>query len=1063
MSEARLSRRLNFKNLYSLILILFFFQFNCFAKIISEKISSLNTKQIVETETKAEELGRQWNTDSIKNSIALYLSVFDYRKKFGEFEKAADSLREISSFYLMLGKNETAISTLNQTRQLDLKYSDSIKKLKTFSLLAIAYLRLGKMPKAREFSRKTLQLSKIINSDDALATAFFTQAQINYDGSEFSLATENYEKALSLWRKDGKLDEQVKTLLELSYTYLTNDEYSVGLAKAEESLTIANELNDLQTKVLANNAIAVLKSNLGQKQVALNIFLESEKQFPDELNAIEKGSMFNHLAGIYYDFNDLNSALNYRLKALKIFRKEKHLVAQLNTLSKLGIITYKLGDERKGLNYFETGFKLARKLRNDYYYSVLAQDLGDLYFEKDKVESMKYLEIALQNFKKLKINTHIALVQNNIGAIYYSQGKNGIAEKYFNSAIALNRKTKNKFAEAQNLFNIATIKAKENNQEKALFFSKQSTEMVESFSADVLNSKLKNSYFSNVFDRYELYINLLIKMHKQSPNENYAIEALQAAEKSRARSILENLSLAEADFTKDALPEIVKREKEIRVSLNSKADKLTDLLSGNAAKSETDNLDNEINELNNELENIKADLKQKSPMYSAIKNPAPFDVGEFQKNILDDNSLLLEFSFGKDESYLWCVGKNEFSSYILPPRVQIETIVEKLRGLIASREMKQGEAIEDYQKRMAEAEADYQTGARELSNLLFGQIADKLSNKRLIIVPDGKLHYFPVAALPLPNSESNDPILLTNETVYEPSAQTLLLLEKSRRQSAATKNLLVFSDPIFTTDDARFSPENKPVKTAETTSADKFRFVESLNSLMRLTASKDESDSIVSIVGATESDVYSGFAANREQLLNIKAEDYKILHFATHGFTDEQRPELSGIILSRFDEQGQKLDESFRIHDIYGLNLNADLVVLSACETGIGKEVKGEGLMSLNNAFLQTGAKSVMASLWKVEDGATLDLMKNFYGAMAGANLTPSQALRQAQIKLRRNPQYQSPFYWAAFTVQGDFRNVPKITRSSINPFYFLTIPILIFLGFYLFRKKIAVTDKVSY
>ena len=1050
-----MQRKLDCRNLCLFILILFFFQSNCFAKIILEKVSSLNTKQIVETETKAKELGKQWNGDSIKNSIALYLSVFDYRKKFREFEKASDCLREISNFYLMLGKNDSAITTLNQTRQLDLKYSDPIKNLKTFSLLAITYLRLGKMSEAKEFSQRTLQLSKVIKSDDALAIAFFTQAQINYDGGEFSLATENYEKALSLWKKNSNLNEQAKTLLELSYTYLTNDEYSVGLEKAEESLAIANELNDLQTKVLANNAIAVLKSNLGQKQDALNIFLESEKQFPDELNALEKGSMFNHLAGIYYDFNDLKSALKYRLKALEIFQKEKHLVAQLNTLSKLGVITYKLGDERKGLDYFETGFKLARELKNDYYYSVFAQDLGDLYFEKNKVKSLEYLEIALQNFKNLKINTHIALVENNIGAIYHFQGKNEIAEKYFDSALLLNRKTKNKYAETQNLFNIATIKATEENQEKALILSKQSIEMAESFSVDVINSKLKSAYFSGIFDRYELYINLLMKMHKQSSDDNFALQALQAAEKSRARSMLENLSLSEADFNKDADAGTVKREKEIRVLLNAKADKLTDLLSSNAAKSDIARLDGEINELENELEEIKAQLKQNSPVYSAIKNPAPFDAAEFQRDVLDENSVLLEFSFGKDESYLWLVGKNELNSYVLPPREQIETRIEKLRQLIASREMKPGEAVEDYQKRVAEAEGDYQTESVELSRELFGQIADKISGKRLIIVPDGKLHYFPAAALPLPNSLDNQPILLTNEIVYEPSAQTLLLLEKSRRQSIATKNLLVFSDPVFTNDDARFAPENKPVETADAAAADKFRFVESLDLLTRLKASKDESDSITDIVGASESDVYSGFAANREQLLNVKVEDYKILHFATHGLANEQRPELSGIILSRFDEKGRKLDESFRIHDIYGMNLNADLVVLSACETGLGKEVKGEGLMSLNNAFLQTGAKSVMASLWKVEDGATLALMENFYQKMAEDKFTPSQALRQAQIKLRQNQQYQSPFYWAAFTVQGDFRNVPKISSGHGNKIYFLSLIPLVLIGIFLFRRRL--------
>ena len=1053
MKKIELKRNISYFSLSIWLLLCFF-----------SRISAFETKKesVQNFEKDAEMLNKQWSSDSYRRSIELFSMASEAWKKLNNFQNYSKCLRETAKIYLKLNEFDNASRQLNKALELDGKNNYWEARTEDLSLLSLVYLRAGKVKESKKLYKQALQLSQNSENPSIRAISLFSAAQYNYFYGNADETIKLFQETLSFAEQANDKILIAQSLLYIGYTNVKLGKTAISLENAQKALAIWEEIDDVRGKAICYVGLGFIHTMTGQYQDALRYYKKGEELFPNDFEWLEKGRLFNGLATIYEEYHQFKLAENYRLKALECFKKSKYLYGQLATLPTLANDVYLNGNFDAAKTYYGEALTLAYSLKDVYHLAYIKKDLGEIYLENNLSDK------AIENFLEVekiyqKLATKFPIVYELIGKAYFKKSDLINAHLYFKQSFQIAREVKEISTESESLFNLAQISAIENNPDEALKIIQESLRLTENLYSDTDNTNFKSTYFSNVFDRYELYINLLIKMHKQSPNENYAIEALQAAEKSRARSILENLSLAEADFTKDALPEIVKREKEIRVSLNSKADKLTDLLSGNAAKSETDNLDNEINELNNELENIKADLKQKSPMYSAIKNPAPFDVGEFQKNILDDNSLLLEFSFGKDESYLWCVGKNEFSSYILPPRVQIETIVEKLRGLIASREMKQGEAIEDYQKRMAEAEADYQSGARELSNLLFGQIADKLSNKRLIIVPDGKLHYFPVAALPLPNSESNDPILLTNETVYEPSAQTLLLLEKSRRQSAATKNLLVFSDPIFTTDDARFSPENKPVKTAETTSADKFRFVESLNSLMRLTASKDESDSIVSIVGATESDVYSGFAANREQLLNIKAEDYKILHFATHGFTDEQRPELSGIILSRFDEQGQKLDESFRIHDIYGLNLNADLVVLSACETGIGKEVKGEGLMSLNNAFLQTGAKSVMASLWKVEDGATLELMKNIYGAMAGANLTPSQALRQAQIKLRRNPQYQSPFYWAAFTVQGDFRNVPKITRSSINPFYFLTIPILIFLGFYLFRKKIAVTDKVSY
>jgi CHAT domain-containing protein len=496
--------------------------------------------------------------------------------------------------------------------------------------------------------------------------------------------------------------------------------------------------------------------------------------------------------------------------------------------------------------------------------------------------------------------------------------------------------------------------------------------------------------------------------------------------------------------------------------LNSKADKLTDLLSSKAEKTETEKLDNEINELEHELGEIKATLKQNSPIYSAIKNPAPFDAAKFQTNILDENSLLLEFSFGKEESYLWLVGKTEIESYVLPSREQIESHIEKLRELIDSRKILEGETTENYQARIAHDETEFEQEAQVFSNELLGQIADKIKDKRLIIVPDGKLHYFPIAALPFPNSTENQPILLTNETIYQPSAATLSLLTQiDKKPIVEPKNLLVFSDPIFSKQDPRISAtSNEDQNEMSFIKKKNFRFAESLTALSRLNASREEADSIVEIVGASDSTIFTGAAATREIALDAATADYKIIHFATHGLINEERPELSGIVLSQVNENGNNQNGVVRLQDIYAMNLTADLVVLSACSTGVGKEVKGEGLMSLNNAFLQTGAKTVISSLWKVDDYATSELMKNFYRELTSGTVTTSEALRRAQIKMRQNPQYRSPFYWAAFTVQGDFQTAPKLSGSFGFWIYtFFIVPFLLS-GVYAYRRRFRLFNR---
>jgi CHAT domain-containing protein len=1011
-------------------------------------------------ESAAVQLSRQWNGDSLRRSIELYREAADDWQNLGENQKASACLRQSAALSLLFSDYRNAFANLDKALRMDEKNNLKDEKVLTLGVLSQAANQAGKTKDWEKYYKQALQAAETLDAPLVHANAFYNAAEYNFYFGNTGETIELYQKALDFAEKsdDARLTAQI--LLKLGYTYIREGNPVYGLLKVKESLAKSEEIDDRRGQAIAYFGIGFVYTFMDEKQKALDVFQKAETMFPDDVDRLEKAQLLNGTATIYEEYGVFELGELYRRRALELYQKADYPYGQLATLPSLAKASWLNGDKTTAKQIYADALALANKLNDSYNVAIIKEDLGNLDFQDGFYESaVENYRAALEVYQKSKIK--FPRVENSLGKAFEKLGDKTLARKYLETALETNIAIKDMSGAAENLYNLARLNDADGQSEKALFQLSESLKTTGSLYDNVVNNKLQKSYLSTVFDRYELYINLLMKMHKASPDKDFARQALQAAEKSRARVMLENLSLSEADFTKDADPEKIRREKEIRVLLNSKADKLTDLLTQNADKSETDQVSSEINELENELEILRAEFKQQSPLYSAIRTPPPFDVTDFQQNILDENSLLLEFSLGKDESYLWLVGKNEIGAYVLAPREEIETNIETLRELLKARELKTDESVEDFQQRIKEVETRYQSASKDLSRQLFGQISGKLSGKRLIIVPDGKLNFFPAAALPMPDSATDEPILLTNETIYEPSAQTLAVLARSRKQTApGAKNLLLFSDPVFTSDDARFSPENKPVEATnaeDSAQTDKFRFVESLSRLPRLSASRDESETIVDIVGAATTDNFSGFAATREKLLALKTEDYKILHFATHGLTDEKRPELSGIVLSRFDEKGRKLDEFFRIHDIYGLNLNADLVVLSACETGVGKEIRGEGLMSLNNAFLQTGAKSVMASLWKVEDGATLELMKNFYGAIADERLTPSEALRRAQLKLREIPRYKSPFYWAAFTVQGDFRNVPKISGGGGFWIYFLPfIPLTLGGGYFYRRRKLS-------
>ncbi|MEO7658856.1 MAG: CHAT domain-containing protein, partial [Pyrinomonadaceae bacterium] len=266
---------------------------------------------------------------------------------------------------------------------------------------------------------------------------------------------------------------------------------------------------------------------------------------------------------------------------------------------------------------------------------------------------------------------------------------------------------------------------------------------------------------------------------------------------------------------------------------------------------------------------------------------------------------------------------------------------------------------------------------------------------------------------------------------------------------------LIFADPVYAKTDERLKGTDSNNSTIGSRVSGNLRSFESLHSLSRLPGSDKEAVSIAKVIGSDNATIRSGFEANRQSVLAPDVTNFKIIHFAAHGLIEEDRPELSGIVLSLFDRAGEPQDGGIiRLQDVYGMRLSADIVVLSACDTGMGKEVKGEGLVSLNNAFIQAGARTVISSLWKVDDTATQVLMTEFYRTLVSDRLTAAAALRNAQLKMYRDPRFRSPFYWASFTAHGDMWKVPALENHIDYRYIILPILLILLVGIYLAKTR---------
>ncbi|HWM94507.1 MAG TPA: CHAT domain-containing tetratricopeptide repeat protein [Thermoanaerobaculia bacterium] len=376
---------------------------------------------------------------------------------------------------------------------------------------------------------------------------------------------------------------------------------------------------------------------------------------------------------------------------------------------------------------------------------------------------------------------------------------------------------------------------------------------------------------------------------------------------------------------------------------------------------------------------------------------------EIRRSALDPGTALLAYSLGEDRSHLWWITRTAHASYELPGRAVLEGAARRLHGLMA-------------RSHRRDRAAAARRRAAEVSRLLLGPVADRLDGGRLVIVAPDALQYVPFGVLPHP-SVPEEPLLARHEVIRTPSATVLSRLRTRRSVRERARGLAAVGDAVFNGLDSRlpFASERTPGRGAV---------------WRRLPYVDDEIRSILGMAQGQEVLAATGFDAIPDLVIRGALRSYSILHFATHGLTDPKRPGRSALLLSLYDRRGRPRKAWLRAEEIQKLDLTADLVVLSACSTALGREVRGEGLIGLSRSFLAAGASSALVSLWNVDDQATAELMERFYRGLLKQGHSPAEALRDAQLSLRKEPRWSAPYYWGGFVLQGDGLNKTRIGGS---------------------------------
>ncbi|MBD2384925.1 CHAT domain-containing protein [Cylindrospermum sp. FACHB-282] len=759
--------------------------------------------------------------------------------------------------------------------------------------------------------------------------------------------------------------------------------------------------------------IGKINSNLGEKQQALDDYNQSLRLFQLVQDKTAEGTTLNNIGKIYSDLGEKQKALSYYNQSLLLRRQVGNKAGEAISLNNIGSVYHSLREYQRALSYYNQSLPLKRQVGDKAGEATTLNNIGKIYSDLGQQQkALLYYNQSLPLYLQVGDKAGEATILNNTGKVYSNLGQQQKALLYYNQSLPLYRQVGNKAGEARNLYNIASLQRDSGNLNAALTQIESAIKIVENLRSKITSQELRTSYFATVQDYYQLYIDLLMQLHKQQPAKGYDALALFGSERARARSLLELLTEANADIRQGVEPKLLSQERDLQQQLDALEQRRLQILAGKYTEAQGQALEKETEVLLEQYRQVQTQIRATSPRYAAITQPQPLTLAQIQEQVLDDNTLLLEYSLGTERSYVWAVTNKSITSYQLPKGADIEAAVQKFRQAVTTPYLRNSPAID------------------ALSQIILAPVAQQLGQKRLVIVSDGALQYVPFAALntPHPQSSNYEPLLLNHEIVTLPSASTLAVLRREHKgRKLAPKTLVVLADPIFSNDDERLQDKRQVSRPdgAIEGNLDRLalnRSAEDSNiNFTRLQFTRQEAEQILSLVPVNEGKPAFDFTASRTTATSNELSQYRIVHFATHGILNSKHPELSGVVLSLFDNQGRPQNGFLRLHDVFNLNLPAELVVLSACQTGLGEEVKGEGLVGLTRGFMYAGSSRVVVSLWSVDDEATSELMKVFYQKMLQEKLKPAIALRAAQIEMWRAQKYAAPFYWAAFTLQGEW------------------------------------------
>jgi CHAT domain-containing protein len=917
----------------------------------------------------------------LANSAKLFRTSAKLFAAAEEYQQQADADAEAGDIYFTLSQYDSARRSYSEALKIS---QDPEKRCRALSRIARTYAATGPLSQVERYANQASDLCQNL-SPVAQAEALEARGEALDFAGDRPNSEDAFRRARDLYASAKDENGEARTLLMLAYSDLFSGDRQVqGLELAQRALQLWSSTGHSYGPARMRSVLGTFAISRGEFETAQCNYKIAKPVFHELGNKDEEASVLNGLGFVSRETGDWQKSLEYYRKARVMFATVHDMQGEHEAITGISKALTARNTYGELLALSVSELRLARKAGDPVLVAASLSDMAAAYEAESRPEEAEnFYRRSLQTYREAHHPYGEGDVLIRLGRLQGKRSRYFQAIATLEQARAMREETGQMEELAKIQYELAYIYYRLNRLEDAQSAIEKTIETIEKQRVTISQFDSRAAYFASVHRYYALYIEILMSLDQRQPYLGFAEKAFDAAERSKVRSLLDLLTTSAQDAPCEEL---------LQKQLSASDRALPGTLN--------------IRPVATELEISDGKLKVASSPASTLTLP------QVQAEIDSGDTVLLEYALGDEKSYLWIIDQDHISSHELPSSQQVKNLVEKFRRTLTPPQLKEGETATDYQARTRMLEQQSRAYARHLSRTLLGRVA-LAGKKRILIVPDGALQYIPFAALPRPDfTATRDPLVSSEEVVILPSASALASLRKTRR-IPSTATAAIFADPVFESDDPRLSnadPLRKSSRQERPAALDRaISDIGGPSYIPRLLASRNEASAIAAILGSRETQkvrIALDFDANRDSVLSQGLSQYRFVHFATHGLVDTRHPERSGLILSLLNKRGRKTDGYLRLGDIYKLKLSADLVVLSSCDSALGQELESEGIIGLPRGFLYAGAKSVIATLYtRIERGES-----------------PSSALRGAQLEMIRDQQWSNPYYWAAFTLQGEYR-----------------------------------------